>query len=292
MSDGPGPRRRCGVLGDPIAHSLSPVLHRAGYAALGLDWSYDAHRVPAGRLAAFLDGLDEEWRGLSLTMPLKREALVLADRLTDRARAAGAVNTLVLDGGERVGDNTDLPGAAAAVRERTSMPLASAVVLGGGATATSIGLALLDLGVTSVRVAVRDASRATETVDLLRSHPAAPDVSVESLAGGQWSGGPDLGARSSTVDIVVSTIPASAQTPDLVDRWREVPVVFEALYDPWPTPLAASVLDGSGGRVVVGGLDLLVHQAAIQFELFTGQPAPLGVMREAGERALGQRNPA
>jgi shikimate dehydrogenase len=280
------------VLGDPIAHSLSPVLHRAGYAELGLDWSYDAHRVPAGRLAAFLDGLDEEWRGLSLTMPLKREALVLADRLTERARLAGAVNTLVLEGAERVGDNTDLPGAAAAIRERTSMPLTSAVVLGGGATATSVGLALVDLGVASIRVAVRDASRATETVDLLRSHPAAPEVSVEPLTDGQWSDGPDLRARDSTVDIVVSTIPASAQTPDLVDRWRDVPVVFEALYDPWPTPLAASVLDGAGGRVVVGGLDLLVHQAALQFELFTGLAAPLAAMREAGERALAQQNPA
>jgi shikimate dehydrogenase len=284
--------RRCGVLGDPIAHSLSPVLHRAGYAELGLDWTYDARRVPAGGLAEFVEGLDEAWRGLSLTMPLKREALVLADRLTDRALMAGGVNTLVLDSGERVGDNTDLPGAAAAIRERTSMPLASAVVLGGGATAASVGLALVDLGVTSIRVAVRDPSRAAETVDVLRSHPAAPEVSVEPITGGQWSDGPDLRAHGSTVDVVVSTIPAGAQTPDLVDRFLDVPVVFEALYDPWPTPLAASVLDGPGERVVVGGLDLLVHQAALQFELFTGLAAPLAAMREAGERALAQQNPA
>ena len=270
------------MLGDPIAHSLSPVLHRAGYAELGMDWSYDAHRVPAGGLAAFVDGLDEEWRGLSLTMPLKREALLLADRLTDRARLAGAVNTLVLDGDERVGDNTDLPGAAAAIRERTSMPLASAVVLGGGATAASVGLALVDLGVTSIRVAVRDEARASETVTVLRSHPAAPEVSVESLTG----------PHGSAVDVVVSTIPAGAQTPDLVDRFRDVPVVFEALYDPWPTPLVASVLDGADDRVVVGGLDLLVHQAALQFELFTGLAAPLTMMRDAGERALGLQNPA
>ena len=120
MSGGSGPRRRCGVLGDPIAHSLSPVLHRAAYDALGLDWSYDAHRVPSGGLAAFLGGLAEDWRGLSLTMPLKREALPLVDRLSDRARLAGAVNTLLIeDDGTRLGDNTDLPGAAAAIRERT-----------------------------------------------------------------------------------------------------------------------------------------------------------------------------
>ena len=123
--------QRCGVLGDPIAHSLSPVLHRAGYAAVGLDWSYDAHRVPAGSLRDFLTDLGEEWVGLSLTMPLKREALGLVDRVTDRARQAGGVNTLLL-GDELVGDNTDLPGAVAAVRERTDVDLRTAVVLGGG----------------------------------------------------------------------------------------------------------------------------------------------------------------
>jgi shikimate dehydrogenase len=155
-----------------------------------------------------------------------------------------------------------------------------------------VGLALVDLGVTSIRVAVRDASRASETVDVLRSHPAEPEVSVELLTDRQRSDGPDLAASASTVDVVVSTIPAAAQTPALVDRFRDVPVVFEALYDPWPTPLAASVLDGPGERVVVGGLDLLVHQAALQFELFTGLAAPIAVMRDAGERALGLQNPA
>ena len=277
------PGRRCGVLGDPIAHSLSPVLHRAGYAALGLDWTYDAHRVPAGGLPAFLAGLDGTWRGLSLTMPLKREALGLVDRLTERARLAGAVNTLLLDegdGGERVGDNTDLPGAAAAIRERTTLPLASAVVLGGGATASSIGLALLDLGVRSVEVLVREESRAAETVDALTSHPARAQVRTGLLSA----------ADPASADIVVSTIPAAAQTEALVARCSGVPVVFEALYDPWPTPLATSAL--ASGRTLVTGLDLLVHQAALQFELFTGLPAPLGAMRKAGERALAAQNPA
>ncbi|MBD3946563.1 shikimate dehydrogenase [Nocardioides ganghwensis] len=270
--------RRCGVLGDPIAHSLSPVLHRAAYAELGLDWTYDAHRVPAGGLGEFVAGLGPEWRGLSLTMPLKREALPLVDRLTDRARLAGAVNTLVLeDDGTRVGDNTDLPGAAAAIRERTSVPLASAVVLGGGATATSVGLALADLGVRSIVVAVREESRAAETLAALRAHPAEPEVTVEPMSGGRLS-----------ADIVVSTIPASAQAPELVGRCAGVPVVFEVLYDPWPTPLAASATDS--GRTLVGGLDLLVHQAALQLELFTGRQAPLAVMRDAGEHALAARH--
>ena len=283
--------RRCGVLGDPISHSLSPVLHRAAYDALGLDWSYDAHRVPSGGLAAFLGGLAEDWRGLSLTMPLKREALPLVDRLSDRARLAGAVNTLLIeDDGTRLGDNTDLPGAAAAIRERTTLPLGTAAILGGGATATSIGLALADLGVRSVVVAVREEARAAETLAALRAHPTGPQVTVTSLADGQWSTGAGQAAAGSAVDIVVSTIPAGAQTPDLVGRCSAAPVVFEALYDPWPTPLAAAAL--ASGRVLVGGLDLLVHQAALQLELFTGLAAPLAAMREAGERALAQQNPA
>jgi shikimate dehydrogenase len=279
--------RRCGVLGDPIAHSLSPVLHRAAYAELGLDWTYDAHRVSSGGLGGFLSGLGAEWRGLSLTMPLKREALPLVDRLTDRARLAGGVNTIVLeDDGSRVGDNTDLPGAAAAVRERTTAALGSALILGGGATATSVGLALADLGVTSIRVAVRDEARAAETLAALRAHPSGVEVEVTPIAGRQWSERPDPAAAGSTVDVVVSTVPASAQTPELVAACAEVPVVFDVLYDPWPTPLAAS----ADGRVLVGGLDLLVHQAALQLELFTGLAAPLEVMRDAGERALAARS--
>lgn len=277
MSDGGRPARRCGVLGDPVAHSLSPVLHRAAYAELGLDWTYDAHRVPAGGLDSFLADLGPEWRGLSLTMPLKREALALADEVSDRARLAGAVNTLVLHDGVRVADNTDLPGAVKALRERTTVPPASAAVLGGGATATSIGLALAELGVRSVELLVRDASRAQETVAALRSHPAGVDVRTGALGPGDPFG----------VDVVVSTIPAAAQTDGLVARCADVPVVFEALYDPWPTPLAAAAR--ASGRVLVGGLDLLVHQAALQLELFTGLRAPLAAMRQSGERALAAR---
>lgn len=270
--------RRCGVLGDPVAHSLSPVLHRAAYAELGLDWTYDAHRVASGGLGGFLAGLGPEWRGLSLTMPLKREALPLVDRLTDRARLAGAVNTLVLeDDGTRVGDNTDLPGAVAAVRERTSSPLATATILGGGATATSVGLALADLGVREIALAVRDEARAADTLGALSEHPAAPDVVVTPLGDG---------SAGFTADVVVSTIPAAAQTPELVARCADVPVVFEVLYDPWPTPLVTS----AAGRTVVGGLDLLVHQAVLQVELFTGRTVAVDVLRDAGERALAARS--
>ncbi len=264
---------RCAVLGDPITHSLSPVLHRAGYAALGMDWSYDAVQVPEDGLPDFLAGLDESWRGLSLTMPLKRRALVIAPGVTDRARLAGGVNTLVLvDGVVALADNTDLPGAVAAVRERYAGPVTAATVLGGGATAASTGLALVELGARRVRLLARATERAAAAAAVIAAHPAGPAVEVATLADGPVEG-----------EVVVSTIPAVAQDPALVARCAEVPVVFEVVYDPWPTPLAAS----ASGRVLVGGLDLLVHQAVLQFELFTGAPGPLDAMRDAGERALG-----
>jgi shikimate dehydrogenase len=269
--------RSCGVVGDPIDHSLSPVLHRAGYAAHGLDWTYDAHRVRAGGLRAFLDGLDHGWRGLSVTMPLKREAAELADELTPLARLAGGGNTIVLEGGQLLVDNTDIPGAGAAVRERTDAPVASVTLLGGGATATSTGLAAADLGARRVEVLARSPERAAGTAAAIRAHPSAPEVSMGLL----------LDDAAIDADLLVSTIPAAAQTPQLLARCREVPVVFEVLYDPWPTPLAAAAADSA--RVLVGGLDLLVHQAAVQFELFTGRPAPLEAMRTAGEEALAAR---
>jgi len=148
-------------------------------------------------------------------------------------------------------------------------------VLGGGATAASTGLALVDLGATSVRLLVRTADRAAEAAAAIAAHPSAPDVEVGSLADGEVAG-----------DVVVSTIPAHAQDPALVARCADVPVVFEVIYDPWPTPVAAA----AGDRVLVSGLDLLVHQAVLQFELFTGVPGPLAAMRAAGETELRARH--
>jgi shikimate dehydrogenase len=265
---------KCAVLGDPIAHSLSPALHRAGYAALGLDWTYDAVRVSAGGLAAYVRSLDETWRGLSLTMPFKREAMTLADRVSDRARLASAANTLVLVDGEVHGDNTDLPGAVAALRERWDGLLTAGTVLGAGATAASTGLALCEAGASEVTLLARSSERAAETVTAIQRHPSRPNVRVGSLAHDVPTG-----------EVLVSTIPAGAQVPDLVARCADMPVVFEVLYDPWPTPLATAAAD----RVLVSGLDLLVHQAAYQFEVYTGSPAPLAEMRAAGERALAAR---
>lgn len=269
---------RCAVLGDPVEHSLSPVLHRAAYAHLGLgDWSYDAVRVPAGTLPGFLDGLGPEWRGFSLTMPLKRELLALATErgwaVTDRARAAGGANTLVRDGAGWRGDNTDLPGAAAAVRERHAGPLERVVVVGGGATAASVALALCDLGAREVVLLVRSVERARESVDTIAAHASAPSVRAVLDEPGE-------------ADVLVSTVPADAQDPALLGA-TGARLLFEALYDPWPTPLAAAALDA--GVALVSGLDLLVHQAVLQVEQMTAQPVPVEVLRVAGEAALAAR---
>ncbi|QYJ05204.1 shikimate dehydrogenase [Nocardioides panacisoli] len=267
---------RCAVLGDPIAHSLSPVLHRAGYDAVGLDWTYEAHRVAEGGLADFVATLDEAWCGLSLTMPLKREALDLADRVSDAARLAGAANTLLLVDGAVHVDNTDLPGAVSAIRERFESSVTSASILGAGATAASTGLALAELGVTTLQVHARNAERAAPTVAAIGAHPTAPEVTVRGLA------------EATTGEVVVSTVPAGAQDAATVERTAGAAVVFEVIYDPWPTPLAAAATQR--GQVLVTGLDLLVHQAALQFTAFTGHAAPLAEMRAAGEAALVARS--
>lgn len=275
------PDRRCAVLGSPIAHSLSPALHRAAYAALGLDWSYQAIEVDEDGLPGFLAGLDESWRGLSLTMPLKRTVMPLLDDLDDWARLSGAANTVVLDAGRRSGANTDIPGAVAAVRERTDRPIHDVVVLGGGATAASTLIAAAAMGATSGRVLVRDAARAGETL-------AAVARATAELGEPMRLGVGTLADPIGEPGLLVSTVPVSAQGEALVTGSAGASVVFEVVYDPWPTPLARAA--DERGQVLVSGLDLLVHQAVLQVELMTGVPGPLEAMRAAGERALRERS--
>ncbi|MDP3968355.1 MAG: shikimate dehydrogenase [Nocardioides sp.] len=268
--------RRCAVLGSPIGHSLSPVLHRAAYAALDLGWSYDAVEVTEEGLPGFLDGLGTEWRGLSLTMPLKRTVVPLVDEVLPQAARAGGGNTVLLDGGRRLLDNTDVPGAAAALRERYDGPVGSALVLGGGATAASVLLALADLGCREATLAVRDPARAEETLAAVARHPGGLEVRVVRLTD-----------PLPEADVLVSTVPAAAQEDALLERLPRTAVVFEVLYDPWPTPLARWA--GATGRVLVGGLDLLVHQAVLQVAAMTGQVVDVAVLRRAGEEALAAR---
>jgi shikimate dehydrogenase len=257
------------------------VLHHAAYAELGLDWTYEAREVTERSLAGFLDGLDGSWRGLSLTMPLKRAVVPLLDTVSDRAAQARAANTVVLEDGQRTGHNTDVPGAAAAVRERYAGPVDRAVVVGGGATAASVLLGLADLGCRHVTLVVRDDSRAAATVATAGRHPGRPTVDVRRL-------GSELADALGAADILVSTVPGGAQTGEVLGLVEHVGVVFDVAYDPWPTQVARSTR--SAGALLVSGLDLLVHQAVLQVELMTGlAPAPLEAMRLAGERALAAR---
>ena len=202
-------------------------------------------------------------------MPLVHEVL-------PQAAQAGAGNTVLLEGGRRVLDNTDVPGAAAALRERYDGPIGSALVLGGGATAASVLLALADLGCRTATLAVRDPARAEQTLTAVARHAQAPEVRVV-----------DLGGALPVADVVVSTVPATVQDDALLDRLPEARVAFEVLYDPWPTPLArwARATD----RVLVGGLDLLVHQAVLQVAAMTGAAVDAAVLRRAGEEALAAR---
>jgi shikimate dehydrogenase len=274
--------RRCAVLGHPVAHSLSPLLHRTAYAALGLDWTYDAYDVTEEALPAFLAGLDPSWRGLSLTMPLKRAVLPLVDDLDATARAVGAANTVLLDPGHRYGANTDVSGLVATLRGGgVGTGTRQAVVLGGGATAASALAALARLDVASVELRVRDPARAGETAAVAAT--LGLDVSVVALDAG-WPAYPQ--ARP-----VVSTVPSAVAAAVLPDALLSGAVVIDARYDPWPSPLLQRA--ARLGSPTVTGIDLLVHQAVGQVQLMTGSevaPGPLlAVALDAVQQRAGPR---
>ncbi|MEU5170106.1 shikimate dehydrogenase [Streptomyces mutomycini] len=270
--------RRAAVLGSPIAHSLSPVLHRAAYAELGLDdWSYDRFDVDEAALPGFIEGLDSSWAGLSLTMPLKRAVIPLLDGISDAAAAVETVNTVVLtEDGRRLGDNTDIPGMIAALSERGVEKVESAAVLGAGATASSALAALAQICTGPVTAYVRSAARADE----MRGWGERLGVEVRIA---DWAAA-DEALRA---PLVIATTPAGT-TDALTDAVPAAPgTLFDVLYEPWPTALAAR---WAASGIVVGGLDLLVHQAVLQAEQMTGRsPGPLAVMRAAGELALAAR---
>ncbi|MGW3358334.1 shikimate dehydrogenase [Streptomyces bungoensis] len=271
--------RRAAVLGKPIAHSLSPVLHRAAYDALGLTgWSYDRFEIDEAALPGFLDGLGPEWAGLSLTMPLKRAVIPLVDEVSETAASVDAVNTVVLTGdGRRLGDNTDIPGMVAALREHGIEQVESAAILGAGATASSALAALARICTGQVVAYVRSDARAAE----MRRWGERLDVDVRTADWGDAE-------QALHAPLVIATTPAGT-TDALAAAVPERPTtLFDVLYDPWPTELAARW--SMFGGAVVSGLDLLVHQAVLQVERMTGRsPAPLEAMRQAGEKALAAR---
>lgn len=271
--------RRATVLGSAIAHSLSPVLHRAAYAELGLDWSYDAIECTAEQLAATLDRLaaDPSYAGLSLTMPLKTAVLELLDEVDELAMAVRAVNTVLLaagPGGRRRGLNTDVAGIGAGLDELGTHRPARPVVLGAGGTARAALAALASRGSAHVLVLVRDQSRAGE----LLGAATALGVSVELAA---FS---DAATAVPESDLVVSTAPAGATDELAAARWPSGVPLLDVVYAPWPTALGAAAM--AAGAPVVGGLSVLVGQAVGQVAAMTGLPGPAAAMRAAGLRAL------
>ena len=277
---------KAAVLGSPVGHSLSPVLHRAAYTGLGLTgWSYQAIECAEAGLPALLSGCGAEWAGLSLTMPLKRAVLPLLDRIEPLAAEVGGANTVTFAGGRRHGHNTDVPGmiaalAGAGVAGADGSAAGQALILGGGATACSALASLRGLGAAGATVAVRDPARAADVL-------AAADrlgMRVRLAAFGEDQ---DRGWR-----LLISTVPAGAADiyAERILRAAAAPLaVLDVVYHPWPTRLAAAA--EQAGVITVSGFELLVQQAGPQVELMTGKPAPLAAMREAGLAELARRAP-
>lgn len=271
----PTVRRRLGVLGHPVEHSLSPVLHGAAYRQLGLDWQYDRHEVREHELRGFVDGLDRSWRGLSATMPLKEELYRLADEWDDAVSLTGAANTLVLtDDGRRIARNTDVAGIERSLLDAGLESARHAVVAGAGATARSVLVALDGLGVRSVTVAVREPARTAALAQL--ADDLGLELDVVRLG--------DLEHVVEGADVVAWTLPNGVGLrQQLPFDARTTAVALDVTYHPWPGPLAAQWLE-VGGRIA-SGRDMLLHQAVRQVRFFvSGQTdSPLG--DEAGVEA-------
>ncbi len=255
------------MLGSPIAHSRSPQLHLAAYKSLGLDdWTYERIECTADELPTLVGGFGPEWVGLSVTMPDKFAALRFASERTQRAELVGAANTLVRTSTGWRADNTDVDGVTGALGQASG----HAIVVGSGGTAPAVVVGLVELGVHRITVVARNREKVTAVVDL------ATKVGADA----HWCdiNSPEVAQVVATADAVVNTIPA-----DVAARYASVlattPVMLDAIYDPWPTPLAAAV-EAEGGRVI-SGLQMLLHQAYAQVEQFTGRPAPKEAMRAA-----------
>jgi len=251
---------RLAVLGSPIAHSLSPELHRAAYRVLGLDWQYDAIEITRENLDDFVGSRDSSWRGLSLTMPLKRDILPMLSDVSELARETGSANTVLFDRGAVRGFNTDVHGLTQGFVRHGRAALGSALILGGGATAASALVAAARLGARRVFIGVRAVERASGLLEMGRAQGV--EVQLRALD--------RLLQIDESLDAVISTLPNGADVAVELDRDTvSNATLFDVAYSPWPTPLAAA-WTGDG---VIGGLEMLVLQAHAQVRIFVnGDP--------------------
>ena len=254
------------VLGSPVSHSLSPVLHNAAYRALGLDHTYSAIETAESDLGNFLKSADANWLGVSLTMPLKEVAFEFADTCDELAMLTGAINTLVF-GSEIKAFNTDVLGLGDALSEAGTKQVSTGVIFGSGATARSALVALQKLGATEVNCVARNVA------DVERMSKVAKEIGVSfihtSVSDSSWL----------TADVVVNTTPMGALDEIAREVYSPVGLLLDVVYNPWPTQLAASW--SVTGGTIVSGLTMLLHQAGHQVTLMTGKPAPIAQMREA-----------
>jgi shikimate dehydrogenase len=267
------------VIGDPVAHSLSPLLHNAAFAALGLDWVSVGFRVPAGGAADALAAVRAlSLRGLSVTMPHRAAVAAAVDELTPTAARLGAVNCVIADGRRLTGENTDGRGFLAALEHGADRDPAGlrCLVLGAGGAARAVVVALADAGATEVAVAAR------------RPEQAALAAALAGVAGRVGDPG-----EAASMDLVVNATPAGmAGTPSAADRPTVDParlsdrqVVVDLIYEPLRTDWLEAC--AAAGATVLGGLGMLVHQAGAQLEAWTGREAPLAAMWAAAEAATG-----
>lgn len=277
---------RLAVLGSPIAHSLSPVLHSAAYRELGLDWSYEAIEVTADRLPAFLESTspasatpgEAPWRGLSLTMPLKRDVVPLLDERDELVELTGGANTVVFstgdDGSRRLsGYNTDVFGVVEALRSGGVTVATTVQLLGAGATAASVVVAVASIGATRLLISTRSAEKAEPVARLARE--LGVDVTVAAL---------DARLPNVEPDLVISTLPGGTEVEiPFADQVIAGATLFDVAYSPWPTTSALRWLT-AGGRVIPG-LEMLASQALAQVRLFVGGDAATELDGEARVKA-------
>lgn len=255
MSDAAG-RHRLAVLGSPIAHSKSPVIQRAAFEVLGLDWTYGAVEMTGDRLGDFIAGLDASWLGLSLTMPLKRDVIPLLATKHELVDLVGGANTVLLTEEGLAGFNTDVQGAVQSFLDAGVEGLDHVHILGAGATASSILVAVARLGATRIVVSARTPAKAADLVAI--GGTLGVDVIVR-----PWG----MQNRSLIApDAIVSTVPGGANDMVFAGPIREKSVLFDVAYDPWPSALARA-WDEVGGTVI-SGLDLLINQAVGQLRVF------------------------
>ena len=275
-----------GIIDSPISHSLSPVIHRAAWGQLGIDgWEYRLCEVDEGTLPAFIAGLDDSFRGLSVTMPCKQAVMGLLDAIDPLASAVGAVNTVVPSAGVLAGFNTDVAGIASAIRracDQAGVPLpTSALVLGARATASSALAALGELGITTTTVAARRFGGPGSVI----AAASRLGVGVEQV---MWSDIRAVAAAAAACDVLISTLPATVADPLAAALTpREDQVLLDVIYSPRDTALRAAF--EHAGAVVAEGSDMLVYQGAAQVQLMTGRSPDPSLMRAALEDELARR---